>query len=425
MKTLASVMDNENEQAFLPNSHIVKMLKKEFGICIKTKNELEIDIYMNIMKKSLKSWPHWNVLDEIVKTSKIIEGYDLDKALNNHCSHLKQYLGYSLKYAEDEMKPRVEEYKKKLERQKRPHTEVAMEIKCSRQQLNHLVYRHPQPHPLSQNTMFTISETDSKIICVEEINLKYVLNCPNVMISITLPGFECMRHNTSNIEYTLVNLKKKGTFITRDLNEKFNVKNIYFKKSDTKADNLSKQCIIDYIKQLQSYIENYVKNDNKPLNMEYALTILNEFMLDVSEAPNILTPGEYQYYLNKHKYTRKLYHDVPETDIFIGTKNYKNCFDMHIEELLTPMQRFSFTLINPSKIAHATKCMYNDTIPWLKIKCLSCGIEFELFYLIFDEVFRHFAECQGTAPDWECTGCAKKFTTHYLTNNRWSHKCRL
>lgn len=419
-------MDKNNVQANISNNQLTNMLKYEFDINIDHKNDLQKYIYLNVLKKCFKSWPHWDKINLFSAN----ESNVVNEALKVHCKYLKEYLSKSLELAEEEMKPYIKKYDKKAAKLKylvqKPCEDIVMELQCSRQQLNNLVFKYPQINSSGYNTIFNLQKQNFKTIRSKDVNLKYILNSPYVQVSIKIPGFHCKRQNTSNTYFTMVNLKKKGECSQKNVTkETLNVDDIYLKKNNGKENNIAKQSIVDYINQLQLCIETDMAkdDDNTSLNIKYVQTILNEFKLDVCNAPDVLVgKGKYQFFLYRQKYFRRLYQDVVPKEVFIKHVSLKDRFDMCIEELLTPIQRFSFSKVTPATLQTDSKFIGNKTKPWLKIYCMRCEAKFEVC-LSFEVVFKHFIDYHRSEPDWECGGCGRRLTNFYLTNNRWSHKC--
>ncbi|GBP36212.1 hypothetical protein EVAR_85459_1 [Eumeta japonica] len=387
---LVHIVNNE-EKTVLTNCQLLDILQKEFSIDTASKTDLEIDIYMNILKRFLKTWPRWDEFDKLIKESKMDPTKTVDSILAEECKGLKSYLEQILKLTEGQMAPILDKLEKNKEKQQiqekekekdKEEGEVVMEVACSRAQLNELVYRHPV-----SDTIFYISE-GPRTISLKTFSLTEILNWPNIYVTISLPWLECYRKNSSHFDRVLKNLKLP---IANAKVENLS-KEIYWKNYQAKKRAVKKVSIVNLFNELSEYIRMQEMKQHLEQKRQEILEVLSQFRHDFVQGPDLIALGaEYQFFLNRYKYIRYLSKEPPNSnskdrDNIYGATIAKhgiegNSFDLRLEEIISPAQKFQVTRVksdyspnsNPFELTDEDlKYFWDSNNNWLKIECCWC-----------------------------------------------------
>ncbi|XP_072941402.1 uncharacterized protein [Epargyreus clarus] len=400
------IVNSSSQNTMLTNAQIQEILTKEFNIDLLKLHELEIEIYINVLKKYLKDWPIWDDFDHTAKelTSRG-DKESLSKLLENHYENLKGFLQINLDIA----KPLAAECAAKIRNKPDntlkkalgpPDSIMVLEIQATREQLNTLVLR--QPDTEKQNTIFKhFDNSIPKHITVNTLSLDAILNWWSVAISINLQWIPSgnnlflKRETIHKLDHVLVNRKNENSSITIN---RLNV--------PTQIKTKKKVCIVSR-KQLHGCLDllQSVAAHNSSSN-EIKL-ILECFKKDLTFLPFCVAPAHYRRYYSDYPYIRYLY---APTD---GTHSSK--YDIQLKETVSPMLQISTGQIDKD---------IDTVLPpnWLKVDCQSCKRTFYGEHLV-TELRQHFDEYHPMEPDWQCANCQKSFSMSYLASKYWTHDC--
>lgn len=423
--TLIKNLVNINEigrsenQAFLSNVQIMRILKEEFQIEIERKTEFEMDLYISTLKKFLKSWPCWDELDHLISERRINnETQNIDSILEDKCAVLKEYLKEKLNIVEVTMYS----YNKRLQRKKKEKkaaeamedesTEVVMEIVCSRVQLNRLFYKYPHPHT---GSIFNIVDSNSRI-SMDTFTLREIINWPNIQLHIFVPGFEFTRMNMSKSKFTLVNLKRYENIVARNKCTVLEMGRVFLKHAGSSTKKLKR---IRFLKTFSDMCNAFMKKiDNVEFKHIFKI-IKEECLADLKMGPMEYDLGRYKFYLNKHPYARYLSAEPPSVE---EMEVFETSYDLELQEVLTPILTFEIT----SKFMNTAESgKFNNNFNvngWAKVECTLCDVSFLLFSQL-TELIDHFKDFHAGELNWECTACKTSFPMVFLAEKRWYHKC--
>ncbi|GBP36214.1 hypothetical protein EVAR_85461_1 [Eumeta japonica] len=436
MKIVIHIVTKE-EKTVLTNCHLLDILQKEFNIDTRNKTKLEIDIYLDIIKNFLKTWPRWDEFDKLIKESRRDPKKTIDSILSDECQDLHKYLKRILSMTEGQMTHALEKLernkmKQQMQKQKKEKDieegEVIMEVTCSRGQLNELVYTHPV-----MNSIFHISN-NTKNGSTKTFSLAEIFNWPNVSISISLPWLECFRRNSSHFERILKNLKLH----TVDVDAENLSKEIYWRNHQAKKWSVKKVSIVNLFNDLLEYIKSADMGQQHKQNRQGIMEVLSQFKHDLVGGPDLITLGaEYQFFLSRYKYVRHLSKKPPLYQGLglktIQNDNAENFFDLRLEETISPAQKFQINSIkcdhspnsrHPQLTETDLKRFWDTNNDWLIIECLDCNLKFKGF-LTWHFLQQHFIENHSLEMDWTCQNCKSIYSMQDLANNRWFHKCVL
>lgn len=391
------------QNTVMTNAQIIDILQSEFGISVNSSHELEVDIYIKIIKKYLKDWPQWEELERISTKLYNIKDFEaVSKVLNHKYKNLKEYLGVMLEAA----KPLAKEAVASLGNENSKaednidSSDVVMEIQCTREQLNHLFFRHPRLD--LNNTVFNMSKVEPSRISLKALSLTDILNASWTKTNINLPFFTFTREVIYKLKHTLVNKvcnEKSSQDICLDTNLQMNI--IQSKKSQI----IEKKTVL---KQFDDILAQYIVQS-------YDLYIIlqqvfNIFKKDLEDSPDTLKiPGNYRKYANKYKYVRYLYAENEQSEDLR--------YDLQLEETISPKYQYYI-----GKVCQLQKPVA-PIKEWFKIECTLCKFKFTASVHLQGMIETHFNELHQNEPDWQCTHCKRLFSMDYLSNNRWSHEC--
>lgn len=387
------------QNTVMTNSQIIEILKQEFDINVETCHELEVDIYIKIIKKYLKDWPQWEELERISSKLSSAKDYDaVTKVLNHKYKNLKEYLGVMLDAAKPLAKKAVTDIETDPAKVENiDSSDVVMEVFCTREQLNHLIFRRPRKD--LNNTIFNIAKVEPTRISLNTLSFESVLNYWWTKVSIQLPHFLFSRELVYKYKHTLVNK-------VRD--EKTPIEVL-----DTRIHNRSKK--INYRANLLQYFDNILslsKDKDDEHVIQLLTVILHVLRKDVEGAPDILTvPSSYRKFANKYKYVRYLY--VENED------NKDPRYDLQLEEVISPCYQFWVGRLGK----FPTEMPVFSIHDWLKIECVMCKVKFQGSTEMISVLQAHFNDYHQHEPDWQCQYCKRPFSMDFLAKNRWYHEC--
>lgn len=390
------ITSDNKQHTILTNAQIVDILHKEFNIIISNIHELEGDIYLTIMKKYLKDWPQWDEFDKLVNQLKKKNDYaSVNKVLQTNYISLRQYLKDILDFTEALAKKAVQKAvdegldKKTDNSEENDERTVVLEVRASRNQLNQLFFREPNPE--LNNTIFNSTYSIPTQISCNMLPLEAILNWWGVCIGIATTNNVMIykRETIHELEHVLVN---------RHLISRFNpLKQL---DQDLKINNASLQTKInrsDFVKFIDNMTSQY-------LGAKYILEFIKK---DLELLPNVLySRVSYKRYTNKYPYVRYLYKD---TEIQDSDKKNTTKYDIQLKETVSPQYK---TYIG--KIIASNK---NLVVQCLPCKYTACGIS------LIEDLRLHFNEHHNLEPDWKCTNCSKSFSMASLAQNWWTHRC--
>lgn len=432
IKSVINVIDTDEDRTILTNLQLKDILKSEFSIDIHNKTELETDIYLNVLKHFLKTWPSWDEVDSLVKLGRSDPQKITEEMYQKFYVNLKQYLFQNLVMTNDIMKPYMEKFTKKCEMMKNSSKkgeepqegqEIEMEIFCTQEQFNNLIYR--QPHP-ETGTIFNVNNIPSPSkISIRQFTFAQIMNWPNVQVWLSLPGVDCMRVNTSKIVRTLMNMKRPENNELKNSIHPLDKDSIYYRQQISKTE-MNKACLMKYFQQMYKLCSVF----EDLIDQIVFKKIVEEFENDCNNGPEVIKHGEYRLTLHDYKYVRYLYtkSNVSHTSRKMELEGI-NCedYDLQIQEMLTPLHVFQIKMDvdeswDDNFIKNKVLRALCNKPSWGRLKCIMCDVSFMLMGSL-GEVLSHFNEFHQTELDWQCTGCKKSFPMATLADCRWTHTC--
>lgn len=400
------ITNDTKANTVLTNSQILSILQKEFDINVAELHELEIDIYINIVKKFLKDWPQWDAFDRVINKLKKKDGNsEVRSILEQKYKHLKEYLSTMIETA----KPLARDAVLKLNNVKgkapqNDNNDTVLEIYCTRKMLNKFIFN--QPHPGQSDSLFNLMDFEPYKLnpALPFYSFASMLHWYGVRLSVELPFFQFSRFTGHRLNHVLVNESNGPRELKKELDTSVHMK---VPKLKTTA------LVIDGIISLLDKILQYYK-DKMEYNMIQAIfNVIKSDLNVISETIEI--PGSYKQHLNKYPYVRRLFANVRG-----GQPSRNNLF---IEETITPIQDWHIAKF--SNIYPTIPIPFNS-IPhlhsWLRFECEECKQSFkgdEFLTVLRD----HFKVYHTDEPDWSCTNCEKSFAMADLTNIGWQHDC--
>ncbi|XP_045489634.1 uncharacterized protein LOC111000507 [Pieris rapae] len=393
-KLFKKLMYNDCKQhTILTNNQILNLLKVEFDIDVYKLHNLEVDIYITLLKKYLKDWPLWEEFDTIVNEAKKANNLaSLDGMLQSKYKHLKAHLQNALDISEPMAKEEVSRLKntqKVKSESKEAVQSVVMVIDATRNQLNSLILRNPT------HSVFNVNRQKSTIVVPGIRKIESILNWWTINIEITykhgnMTWLLYKRETSHELKHCLINkvlpCNNKPEKIT--LNQ-----DLYFKSN--------KNSKLVHRNVLMAVINVIGKTHDE------SHEILEFIRKDNLLLPQTLyTDATYKRYMNTCAYVRYLYKDQKET-----AKDPER--DLQLEEKIFPMYKiYVGDLINRSvKLDNYS----------MKVKCMMCKVTFTGPNLV-SNVRNHF-EDHCTEPDWMCTCCNMTFPMMQLASQWWAHVC--
>lgn len=384
------------QNTVMTNSQIIEILKLEFDIEISNCQELEVDIYIKIIKKYLKDWPQWEELERISSKLSNVKDFDaVAKVLNHKYKNLKEYLGVMLEASKPLAKKAVAEITVDSKKEENvDSSEVVMEVYCTREQLNQLFFRKPRTD--LNNAIFNIDKIEPTKISLNTLTFESILNFWWTKIYIQLPNFTFYRELSYKYKHMLVNKVRDEKLPTEILdtqvyNKAKKVRNHFKTAVNEYLDKILQLCTDEHILQL----------------LQVIFHVLNTDLLDLPDMVNI--PSNYRKNLNQFNYVRYLYVENEESN---NTK-----YDLQLEEVLTPSCEIFFGRLGK----------FPDHLPpvqeWLKIECMMCKVKFMGSTELMSLLQAHFNDCHQYEPDWQCPHCKRLFSMDFLSKSRWCHEC--
>lgn len=401
------------QNTVMTNAQIIDILQSEFNICVSSSHELEVDIYIKIIKKYLKDWPQWEELERISTKLHNIKDYEaITKVLNHKYKNLKEYLGVMLEAA----KPLAKDAVKNVRPQSHtPDTaesskvdenidtsDVVMEIQCTKEQLDHLFFRKPRLD--LNNTVFNMASVTPSRISLKNLSYKQVLFGWCIKLNISLPQFWFIREVSYKLKHVLVNKVRNESVADVSLPT-----NLQMQTRD-QVGKIIKSYSREFILKQFSDILQECKAQNYDLYADVLEILISELKDTFDKDAQYKIPGNYRRFANKYKYVRYLY---AEND-----QSFDGRYDLQLEETVTPTYCYYF-----GKIGKIEKPI--PPIPeWLKLECQFCNCKLPLNSSnLKDTLESHFNEVHPNEVDWQCTHCKRLYSIDYLTDNKWFHEC--
>ncbi|PZC73185.1 hypothetical protein B5X24_HaOG209917 [Helicoverpa armigera] len=398
------------QNTVMTNAQIIDILQSEFNICVNSSHELEVDIYIKIIKKYLKDWPQWEELERISTKLSLIKDFEaVSKVLNHKYKNLKEYLGVMLEAA----KPLAQEAVRNINsNSNQPETskvdesietnDVIMEIQCTREQLNNLFFRKPRLD--LNNTVFNMTEITPSRINLRNLTFDEILNGCWVKIIITLPHFSFVRELSYKLSHVLINKARKDR-TTTDVS--------FSRDFEVNCGNKSKNQRIcsrnSFLQQFSTILQESAKRYPEMYDFIRSIVELIKNELDVIDPFTV--PASYRRHANKYNYVRYLYTD--------NNQNSDPRYDLQLEETITPMYMYIIDKVQKS----------DGIIPlvweWLKTECMVCKIKITgTKSTSWKEAWEsHFSEKHSNETDWQCAHCKRLFGIAFLAKNKWYHEC--
>ncbi|XP_063390622.1 uncharacterized protein LOC134676231 [Cydia fagiglandana] len=402
MKHLINYNGKQNTK--LTNNQLIGILKKEFDLDPANLHFISVDIYMNVLKKFLKSWPQWDEFDQVMHETRCMDDHEeIEKMLDIEYTSLKEYLATILKATE----PFAREAAQKLKRsQEIPESskavpgDVVLEINCSRDQLNKLFFR--KPHPEYKGSIFNINSDVPSKICVNQQTFQSMLNSCYINITINMACFKYKREMLPNFKHMLINKNLRQIQREPRLNTHLQTP----KNTKTQGDVARKdlKLVIEKIQRSNRY------NIEQQHDVDMIFKTINEDLKVLPATFNngrVEIPCTFRFHMSEYPYVRYLYEDV-------DTESEK--YDLQLEEKISPMVWFHISRLS-LKIS-ATNMDSN----WLKLECSICQTAYHGVQGI-GALKAHFREAHQNEPNWSCTHCDTEFTATQLATARWHHHC--
>lgn len=396
------INNDDTETTVITDSQIFEILNKEFGMNISGMHKLELDIYLNVMKKFLTEWPKWGQFDRVVHRLMSPE-YSrlLQSTLEDKYKLLKSYLNKQLNLTKPLAQQAVEELTQSTSssvKENNDPEDVILELFCSRDQLNQLFYRHPKGD--SSKNIFNVTNLIQNKIIINTWDIASICNMWNVRISINLNSFIYKREMIHKLSQVLVNKKRKTNQPTVTLDTRLQEKCNKWREYDINK-------ILTFLSDILRIYEN---------NIGIYEVLFHVFAVIESDLNNAMdslkVPVKYRQYLNRYPYVRYLY----ANDNGPNSSNVESKYDLQLQETVSPMVQYFIAKVDKLE----------TTVPpfleWFKIECGMCKVQFKGDDLT-KELKVHFNDHHHNEPDWECTNCKLKFDVKKLTEARWRHDC--
>lgn len=387
------------ENTVLTNSQILYLLRKEFNVNLSELHELEVDIYLGVLKKFLKLWPQWDEFDKVVNELKTKgDNDDIDKLLETKHTDLKNYLKLMLDIAE----PMAKEMLNSIN-EKNKNKDVLMEVHCSRSQLNKLFYK--QPVPELNHTILNLTDSAPSKITVGVLPLRAILNWWFIEINFNFKNVIFIRKTRHTLKHLLVNTKLGNPIIDKTPLDM----NFYeMKQKRVLSYAISKSEVIDIVHKINNLsADAYMK--------EIVHVVSDMFLKDIELAPKVLTvPTVYKRKCSRYPYMRYLYTDVDNI-----TEDMENKHDLRLQETIVPEYEVSIR-----KIDTETKLQQINPsrTTYIQVECKLCMVRFSGSSMNVN-LINHFTSFHMNEPNWMCVNCNGEFAMADLCENWWYHQC--
>uniref|UniRef100_A0A2H1WRP5 SFRICE_028674 n=1 Tax=Spodoptera frugiperda TaxID=7108 RepID=A0A2H1WRP5_SPOFR len=399
------------QNTVMTNAQILDILHSEFDICIKSSHELEINIYIKIIKRYLKDWPQWEELERIsTKLSNCKDFEAITKVLNHKYKNLKEYLGVMLEVAKPLAKKAVEDMEASTQESNEvvvsddsdDNPQIKMELQCSREQLNHLFLRHPDLDV--HKTIFNLVPTPRRIR-LGALNFTDIIKGWSVKFAINLPFLVLYRETVFKLKHALVNKARKGERKYKDNRLTDAVQEMTTKKTVS----VPKQQVIQTLDDIATACS---------VNTEAFVILPSIFELLKMEVDKLVdtfnVPSSYRCFGSRYKYVRYLYTDEGENT---------GVYDLQLEEMMSPIYVYNI---------HIARGDYQPILlpplaEWFKMECGVCNFKTvgNTVIEMKERFVGHVKDHIGDEPDWQCTNCLQTYSLKYLTMNRWFHNCHV
>lgn len=400
MQLFKRLIGDCKQNTVLTNSQILGILQRELHIEVAFLHELEVDIYLNLMKKYLKDWPQWDAFDKAINKLKSEKNYDaIRQMLNTKYVSLKEYLKMMLNKAA----PIIEEVAgETISNSKNADTsegddDVVLEIHCTRRQLLEMFYRRPQ----RWSNIFNVTARPSRIV-LNSMPLAAILNWWDTQIEINCGPLVYKRWTSHPLEHMLINKKlNKWNEDAREL-----LPNVEM-KSKPKNNGCFLSDIINIINRILAHYS------SQPEYKSFLDKLFRQVLLDLEHLPEVFSPqSHFRKYMSKYPYIRYLYTNV---DSIEGIEDNK--YDLQLQEIVSPRYTLSIIKVNE---ADKTVPEFGD---WVKISCWECMKVFQGSDIESSTV-QHYSDFHQGEPDWQCTNCKIKLPMVKLAEDRWQHTCQ-
>ncbi|KAH9633651.1 hypothetical protein HF086_009751 [Spodoptera exigua] len=392
----------------MTNAQIIDILQSEFGISIKSSHELEVNIYIKIIKRYLKDWPQWEELERISSKLSNCNDYDaITKVLNHKYKNLKEYLGVMLEVGKPLAKQAVENIKSNTQEEKEDSVvenndeeQIVMEVQCSREQLNYLIIRYPDLD--AKKSIFNLQPNPTRIR-LGALTFSDIIKGWSTRVSINLPHLVIYREVKFKLKYTLVNKARTGERKFKDNAHPTQVQEMTIKRTVP----VSKDVIM---KGLDHILRACITNRQMFVLLHSIFDVMKSELDKMVD--NMQVPFSYRAFASKYPYVRYLYSDE-------GQNNF--AYDLQLEEVMSPIYMYH---------AQIVRSAYGDSIlpplpEWFKLECVVCHYRAtgDTIMEIKESFLSHIKDHIGEEPDWKCTKCLKTFSLKFLTMKQWAHQC--
>lgn len=401
MRLFKRLTTNDQEQnTMLTNAQLIEVLQVEFGMNITQLHELEVDIYLSVIKKFLIHWPQWDDFDKKVNELKQLKKMDeLEKILQEKYFKMKEYLRVMLDIAKEKSRDVIKSLEEKDNdvfavdskegEGKKSQKEVMMEVFCSRSQLNELILRRPALEP--NKNIFNINGAIPKTIRVVNYDINTIFRYWNVKISINTKSLDFVYNFQQNLKHCLINKMHSNHAY-----DKIELNNNLQKRNEKKN---IKTVPVEFI--LQS-----LKNLSKSFtNWKHFLNVLCAVVeMDFKGHDSFEVPGRYRRFLARYPHVRYLYVDNEIDDVK---------YDLQLEEIIIPTISYTFNHVDT-----AEKTSSNQKVV-VTFECNSCpGSKTSI-----EDIVSHFNEYHHSEKEWMCTNCNRKLEVFEIGAKGWFHEC--
>lgn len=394
------ISNDSKSNTVLTNVQILAILEKEFHMNISALHELEVEIYINIVKKFLKDWPQWDVFDRIInKLKKKSAHSEIKNILEQKYKHLKEYLRSMIEIATPLACDAIKQLKGSEEKSENAAvSDMVLEIYCTRRMLNNFIYN--RPHPQENDSLFNLVDFKPYSLnpALPDYSFTSILHWSGVHFSIDLPSFQYTRFTSHKLSHVLINEANGPRNKYKELDT-----DVYMNIIKSSTNNIIISSILHH---LDSLLEFYRKSPEFKMIQEIFRVVKRDLVINSS---TVEIPGSYKLHSSKYPYIRKLFTDVGP--------GYPTQHNLCIEETITPIQDWHIgkfvNLMPPHK-------PYLKV--WLKFECFECKQKFNGAEFM-TSLREHFKLYHSDEPDWTCTNCNKSFSMVELTANGWKHKC--
>ncbi|XP_068626024.1 uncharacterized protein [Battus philenor] len=397
IELLKSLITNDGKKTtVLTNSQILNILQIEFDMDLKKLHDLEVDIYLNVVKKYLKDWPEWNVFDKAVTDLKE-KGDDVIKdIIKTHYVNLKMYLRCILGIAQ-ELAPNV--IKKIPQKQNQSQStdtideeNLVMEVEATRSQLNNFILRYPV-----NDNIFNLESASTLNNNSNWLSLGSILNWTGIKFEIKFKwsNNQCLvlkYDNNHKVKMNLVNKKLLMPPPDSKLDIEWQVK-----LEQSNLMKISKSSLLHRFKQYNS--------TGKCIKWRPLIRSAYKTLKHITQnmPSNIEIPAYFRRNLSEHSFVRYMYQNVPEDSSAL--------YDLQLEEIISPQCQLNISLLPDVGI--------EETVT---IICEFCQMTYTGQNIV-KQIENHFKISHSNELDWKCMFCSKTIPVSTLTEKSWQHTC--